>query len=112
MNWHGHLERGLALRVLGNVRFVAETNGLVGARVVGQVVMDLAMLLALWGRGQCRGDAMHSSNPPQWRPAPAVTAALSLARRAPRLPMPAGRRPAWRYAPSVDNPPMRHGGVR
>ncbi len=64
------------------------------------------------GRGQCRGDAMHSSNPPQWRPAPAVTAALSLARRAPRLPMPAGRRPAWRYAPSVDNPPMRHGGVR
>jgi hypothetical protein len=63
MYWHGHLERGPVLRVLRNLRFVAETYGLVvpesSAR---QALVDLAMLLALWAAASAGVDAMYGSD--------------------------------------------------
>lgn len=63
--WHGHVDRDKVFRVLRNVRFVAETYGLIiptsGAR---RALVDLSILLAFWAASNHGVGAMYSSPEP------------------------------------------------
>lgn len=60
--WHGAVERDDVLRVLGDLRFVSETYGLViPAASARRAVADLAILVTLWAAGTFGTEPMYGS---------------------------------------------------